>query len=192
MTSLPDWMRPPRPEGWFAEDLDRLPEAPRHTELIDGALVFMMSPQRIWHSRVVTAITQALTDQAPADFEVDREVTVRLDNRNRPEPDVVVTTKRVSADGTWFAPDDVLLVVEVTSPESEHRDRTVKLRKYAEAGIRHYWLVEEEDGRPVVHVYELDEPTRAYAPAGIYRSKLELDRPFPVVVSLDSPFRPTR
>lgn len=192
MTSLPDWMRPPRPEGWFAEDLDRLPEAPRHTELIDGALVFMMSPQRIWHSRVVTAITNALTAQAPGDLEVDREVTIRLDNRNRPEPDVVVTTTRVGSDGTWFAPEDVLLAVEVTSPESEHRDRTVKLRKYAEAGIRHYWLVEEEDDRPVVHVYELDEPTRAYAPAGIFRGKLELSRPFPVVVGLDSPFRPTR
>jgi hypothetical protein len=45
MTALPDWMRPPRAEGWFAEDLDRLPEAPRHTELIDGALVFMTSLQ---------------------------------------------------------------------------------------------------------------------------------------------------
>ncbi|MDI6099701.1 hypothetical protein QLQ12_13945 [Actinoplanes sp. NEAU-A12] len=28
MTALPDWMRPPREEGWFAEDLDRLPDAP--------------------------------------------------------------------------------------------------------------------------------------------------------------------
>lgn len=46
MTALPDRMRPPREEGWFAQDLDRLPEAPRPTELIDGALVFPMSPQR--------------------------------------------------------------------------------------------------------------------------------------------------
>jgi hypothetical protein len=43
MSALPEWMHPPRPEGWLAEDLDRLPEAPRHTELIDGALAFMMS-----------------------------------------------------------------------------------------------------------------------------------------------------
>ncbi|MEU4364852.1 hypothetical protein [Promicromonospora sp. NPDC023987] len=33
MTELPDWMRPPRPEGWLAEDLDNLPEAPSNTEL---------------------------------------------------------------------------------------------------------------------------------------------------------------
>ena len=66
MTALPDWMRPPRAEGWFADDLDRLLEAPRHTELIDGALVFMMSPQRSWRGRLVTALTVALADQAPA------------------------------------------------------------------------------------------------------------------------------
>ncbi|MBE1459960.1 hypothetical protein H4W79_004174 [Nocardiopsis terrae] len=28
MTALPERMRPPREEGWFAEDLDHLPEAP--------------------------------------------------------------------------------------------------------------------------------------------------------------------
>jgi Uma2 family endonuclease len=194
MTALPDWMRPPRAEGWFAEDLDRLTEAPRHTELIDGALVFMMSPQRVWHARVVTALTTVLTSQAPDGVEVDREVTIRLDKRNRPEPDILVTTAPVDPDRTWFAPEDVLLAVEVTSPESEHRDRTVKLRKYAEAGVRHYWLIEEaeEVNRPVAHVYELDEPTRAYAPAGIFRGKLELSVPFPITVDLDSLFRAKR
>lgn len=65
MTALPAWMRPPREEGWIAEDLDHLPEAPRHTELINGALVFMRSPQRSWHGRLVTALTLALAEQAP-------------------------------------------------------------------------------------------------------------------------------
>ncbi|MFJ3722509.1 type II toxin-antitoxin system RelE/ParE family toxin [Streptomyces sp. NPDC090045] len=34
MAALPDWMRPPRAEGCLAEDLDRLPEAPHHTERV--------------------------------------------------------------------------------------------------------------------------------------------------------------
>lgn len=185
MTALPDWMRPPRAEGWFAEDLDRLPEAPRHTELIDGALVFMMSPQRSWHGRLVTGLTVALLDQAPERFEVEREMTIRLDARNRPEPDLVVTTAPYEADRTWFAPEDVELVVEVVSPESAHRDRTVKLRKYAEAGIQHYWCVEDEDTVPTVHVYELDEPTRSYAPAGIFRHTLQRPVPFEIALDLD-------
>jgi Uma2 family endonuclease len=183
MTGLPDWMRPPRAEGWFAEDLDRLAEAPRHTELIDGALVFMMSPQRSWHARLVTNLTVALTEEAPASVEVEREMTIRLDDRNRSEPDLLVTTAPYDANRTWYEPADVQLVIEVVSPESAHRDRTVKLRKYAEAGIRHYWCIEDEDGAAVVHVYELDGPTGAYAPAGIFRGRLE--RPVPFAISLD-------
>ena len=192
MTALPDWMRPPRAAGWFAEDLDHLPEAPRHTELIDGALVFMMSPQRSWHGRLVTALTTTLMEQAPAGYEVEREMTIRLDSRNRPEPDLLVTTARYDPDRTFFTPQDVRLVVEVMSPESAHRDRTVKLRKYAEAGIPGYWCVEEEHGAPVVHVYELDEPTRAYAPAAICRTVLQRPVPFDIVIDLGRLVPPVR
>ena len=77
------------------------------------------------------------------------------------------------------------LVIEVVSPESAHRDRTVKLRKYAEAGIPHYWCIEDEDGAPVVHVYELDEPTGVYAPAGIFRGTLKRPAPFEISLDLD-------
>ena len=186
MNALPEWMRPPREEGWFADDLDGLAEAPRHTELIHGALVFMMSPRRSWHGRVVTALTIALEDQAPAGTLVEREMTIRLDARNRPEPGLVVAETDFDPDRTWFAPATVCLVVEVVSPESAHRDRTVKVRKYAEAGIAHYWLVEEEENAPVVHVYELDTATSSYAPAGIFRGKLERPVPFPVTIDLDA------
>ncbi|MEV0897652.1 Uma2 family endonuclease [Actinoplanes sp. NPDC049802] len=192
MTALPDWMRPPRAEGWFAEDLDRLPEAPRHTELLDGALVFMMSPQRAWHSRAVSALKHALAAQAPAGVEVDQEMTIRLDERNRPEPDVVVTTAAYDPGRTYFIPDVVRLVVEVVSPESAHRDRTVKLRKYAEAGIPHYWRIEDEEGLPVVQAYELDGPTRAYVATGIHRGALRCPVPFDIDIDLDGlvPRRP--
>ncbi|MFJ4484432.1 Uma2 family endonuclease [Streptomyces longwoodensis] len=192
MTALPDWMRPPREEGWFAEDLDRLPEAPRHTELIDGALVFMMSPQRSWHGRLVTSLTTTLMAIAPDGHEVEREMTIRLDQRNRPEPDLLVTTAPYDPDRTWYAPDQVCLVIEVVSPESAHRDRTVKLHKYAAAGIAHYWCVEEEDDAPVVHVYELDGPTGTYAPAGIFRGSLKRPVPFPITLDLDQLTPPRR
>ncbi|PRY28286.1 Uma2 family endonuclease [Pseudosporangium ferrugineum] len=185
MTAVPEWMRPPRLEGWFAEDLDHLPDAPRHTELIDGALVFMMSPQRSWHARTVTALVVALSEQAPAKIEVEREMTIRLDDRNRPEPDALVATAPYDPDRTFYTPDQVLLVVEVVSPESAHRDRNVKLRKYAEAGIANYWRVEDENGSPVVHAYELDAPTRSYVPTGIHRHELRTTTPFTIKLDLD-------
>ncbi|WP_433827257.1 Uma2 family endonuclease [Actinoplanes sp. CA-015351] len=186
MTAVPEWMRPPRIEGWFADDLDHLPEAPRHTELIDGALVFMMSPQRAWHGRAVSALLLALSEQAPAGVEVEREMTIRLDERNRPEPDLLATkAPYYEPDRTFYLPDQVLLVVEVVSPESAHRDRTVKLRKYAEAGIAHYWRVEDEDGSPVVHAYEIDGPTRSYVPTGIHRHELRTTKPFAITIDLN-------
>ncbi|MGK4580658.1 Uma2 family endonuclease [Kitasatospora sp. HPMI-4] len=185
MSELPDWMYPPREEGWFAEDLDRLTEAPQHTELIDGALVFRMSSQRWWHGEVVTELAVALKAQTPEGMRVGREMTIRLDKRNRPEPDLVVTTGPFEPDRTWFGPHEVVLVVEVASPESAHRDRTVKLRKYAEAGVPHYWLIGEEKGLPVAHVHELERSTSAYAPAGIFRGTLDRPVPFPVKIDLD-------
>jgi hypothetical protein len=69
----------------------------------------------------------SLTEQAPEGIEVEREMTIRLDEWNRPEPDLL-------ANGTlrslphFYTPEKTLLVVEVVSPESAHRDRTVKLR----------------------------------------------------------------
>lgn len=122
-------------------------------------------------------------EQAPTDVRVGREMTIKLDPRKRPEPDLIVTTADFDGDRTWFAPDEVQLAVEVASPESAHRDRTVKFRKYAEAGIPHYRRVEDEDGAPVVHVYELDGPTASYVPVGIFRDSLR--RPVPFEITLD-------
>jgi Uma2 family endonuclease len=112
-------------------------------------------------------------------------MTIRLDARNRPEPDLLVTTAPYDPDRTWYAPEDVVLVVEVVSPEPAHRDATVKLRKYAEAGIAHYWRIEDENGLPVVHTYELDGPTRSYAPTGIHRHELNCSAPFAISLDLD-------
>jgi hypothetical protein len=102
-------MCPPREEGWFAEDLDQLTGAPRHTELIDGTLVFRMFPQRSWHSRLRTALAWALDGQAPRGVEVVQGMTLRLDARNRPEADILVTSSPYDPDQTWFEPGDVVL-----------------------------------------------------------------------------------
>ena len=111
-------------------------------------------------------------------------MTIRLDDRNRPEPGLLVITAAYQPDRAWFAPGEVRLVIEVVSPESAHRDRTVKLRKYAEAGIPHYWRIEEEAGSPVAHVYELDVPTKAYVAAGIFRDSLRSPVPFDIAIDL--------
>ncbi|MFG2722787.1 Uma2 family endonuclease [Streptomyces sp. NPDC048416] len=178
------WPRPPV-GGWTSDDLDRLPNLPPHTELIDGALV-LMSPQSRFHSLTIHFLVSQLTKQAPEHLEAIGEMTVRMDRRNRPEPDVLVVP--VAADDgpeqTWFKPEDVLLAVEVVSPDSVMRDRDVKPRKYARAGVPHFWRVERAEGEPVVYVYELDPATKAYGSIGIFRKALKVDLPFPIDLDL--------
>ncbi|MDF6019303.1 Uma2 family endonuclease [Streptomyces sp. JH34] len=176
----------PPPQGWVAEDLDQLPDLPRHTELIDGSLVFV-SPQRKFHTRVMWLLERALLAHLPTGLDVDREMSIRLDSSNRPEPDLLVYRAEADTgpDQTWYAPEDVVLAVEVVSPDSVGRDRDVKPRKYAAAGIGHFWRVEaNDDGLPIVYVYELDPALKAYTPTGIHHNKLRLDVPFPVEADL--------
>ncbi|MEU5719515.1 Uma2 family endonuclease [Streptomyces sp. NPDC020403] len=181
----------PPPEGWVAEDLDRLPDLPRHTELIDGSLVFM-SPQTRFHMRTMRLLEHCLLDQAPDDLDVFREFSIKLDSRNRPEPDLLVVPSDADTGPkeTYLRPDDVLLAVEVVSEESEARDRDVKPRKYATAGVVHFWRVERgADGLPVVYVYELDPALRAYTATGIYHNTLKLGVPFPIDIDLTAVHR---
>ncbi|MEC3951887.1 Uma2 family endonuclease [Nocardia sp. CDC153] len=183
--TLPEWMYPPRPSGWEADDLDRIPNLPRHTELIDGALIFMMSPQRSWHARIILRLTDALAAQAPEGYTVEPQMTVKLSKRSRPEPDVVVAAVPYDAKRTQFLADEVSLAIEVVSDESQERDRETKPFKYARAGIRYYWRIEDEGGAPVVHSYELDELTRSYVPTGPHRDSLSMRVPFPIEIDLD-------
>jgi hypothetical protein len=47
----PAYRRPiPPPEGWTADDPDRIPGLPPHAELIDGSLV-LTGPQTALHGR---------------------------------------------------------------------------------------------------------------------------------------------
>lgn len=99
-------------------------------------------------------------------------MTVRLDRKSCPEPDILVTTAAWDRDRTGYAPADVALVVEVVSEESADRDRSRKPFTYAQAAIPHFWRVEEEAAGPAVHTYELDTMTRSYVATGIHRGPL--------------------
>ncbi|PNG92680.1 hypothetical protein SMF913_28145 [Streptomyces malaysiensis] len=164
-----------------------MPDLPPHTELIDGSLVFV-SPQRSFHSLAMYLLEKGLRASVPESLRVCRDMTIALDKRNRPEPDIsILRAEAVSAeaDETGYDAADAVLAVEVVSPESEDRDRKRKPQLYAEAGIRYFWLVEKEQGRrPVVHVFELDPVTRAYVPTGIYRDRLKVSVPFTIDIDL--------
>ncbi|MGW7079569.1 Uma2 family endonuclease [Streptomyces sp. NPDC054871] len=187
--SLQDGRRWPVPplNGYTVDDLFTLPDLPPHTELIDGSLVFV-SPQRDFHTIAIDLLVNGLRRTSPRELKIRREMTVVLDKRNGPEPDVsVIRSEAVtSPTQTRYAAADVTLAVEVVSPESEARDRATKPHKYAAAGIPHFWLVEMTgaDSHPVVQVYELGHATGTYALTGIHHDHLKINVPFDIDIDL--------
>ncbi|MFE7778009.1 Uma2 family endonuclease [Streptomyces sp. NPDC057445] len=175
----------PPPGGWTADDLDRIEGLPPHTELIDGGL-FFVSPQTFFHMAALRLLENALVQEVPGHLYVIREMTTKLGERDRPEPDLMVVRQSALSGSTqtWYEPADILLAVEVVSDESVQRDRELKPRKYAAAGIRHFWRVEKNDGLPVVYVYELDPATNTYAVTGIHHNRLKVDVPYPIEIDL--------
>ncbi|WP_431043842.1 Uma2 family endonuclease [Streptomyces sp. P1-3] len=179
------WPVPP-PDGYTVDDLLTLPDLPPHTELIDGSLVFV-SPQRAFHSLANDLFMMTLRRTVPKDLRVRREMTVVIGKRQAPEPDVSIVRAEaeVDSDVTYYEAKDVVLAVETVSPDSEERDRKRKPQLYAEAGIPHFWRVEQGEGRrPVVYVYELDTMTKSYVPTGIHHDRLKLTVPFDIDIDL--------
>ncbi|WP_421110215.1 Uma2 family endonuclease [Streptomyces sp. NEAU-S77] len=180
------WPVPPL-DGYTVDDLLSLPDLPPHTELIDGSLVFV-SPQRAFHSVVIDLLVSGLRRTVPPEYRIRREMTVVIDKRNGPEPDITVVRAASvrSGEQTYYQVNDVILAVEVVSPESEARDHDTKPHKYANAGIPHFWRVEmtNTDALPVVHVFELDTETRTYRHTGLHHNHLKLTVPFTVDIDL--------
>ncbi|GAA2433317.1 Uma2 family endonuclease [Streptomyces pulveraceus] len=179
------WPVPPE-DGYTVDEFFTL-HLPPHTELIDGSLVFV-SPQRNFHTLAMYLLEQGLRQHVPETLRVRREMAVVLGKRNVPEPDLVV----MKADGvgglrqTRYEAADVLLAVEVVSPDSEDRDRDTKPHKYAAAGIPHFWRVEMsgEHDRPAVWTYECDEVTKRYVPTGVHHDRLKLADPYDIDIDL--------
>jgi Uma2 family endonuclease len=177
----------PPPEGFTVDDLFSLPDLPPHTELIDGTLVFV-SPQRRFHMLMIDLLVNGLRQVTPAHLKVMREMTVVLNHRNGLEPDVgIVRADAVTGlEQTRFGAEDLVLAVEVVSPDSEARDHDTKPVKYAAAGVPHFWLVEMAEGNqvPVVRTYELDPVTKVYGLTGTYHDRLKVGVPYDIDIDI--------
>ncbi len=115
-----------------------------------------------------------------------KDVGVRLPQGRVRCPDVALVRTQAASDLTKsrFDPDDVVLAVEIESPDSRKIDRDEKPFEYAAVGIQFYWRVEREGNEPVVHTYELDLGSRAYRLVGVYRDRLKVTEPFDIEIDL--------
>ena len=160
-----------------ADDIWDAPDNGKRYEVIDAKL--FVSPAPDWehqrglgklHVRVGSYVYGRGLGEV-----VQAPLGVVLDEENGVEPDLIyVSNERrhiIVKRGIEGAPD---LVVEVLSPSTEARDRGIKLRRYAAAGVPHYWILDPvaralEPYRLGEHGYE---PIGRYGPGSVFRPEL--------------------
>lgn len=149
MTALVD-----RPHSSFtdyfeeaARILDRSEEGAR-LELIDGKIWSKALPDGD-HGRIVEWLTRICMQSRPELWLYpDQGVKVEVYRSGRARPDgALAASGAFVGQGEWVDPEPVLMVVEVTSSDSDthKRDRVEKPRAYAEANIPLYLLIDRQE-----------------------------------------------
>ena len=133
------------------EDYRHTPEDQRF-ELLDGELIKVPAPN-LRHQRIgirLGALLHAFVQQEGLGEVFHAPCDVVLSNTDVVQPDLLfVSDERghllLGGDSVLGAPD---LVVEILSPATAGRDRTLKRALYARHGVEEYWLV-DPDARTV-------------------------------------------
>lgn len=164
-------------EKYTIEDYYALPEKVR-AELIDGQFYYMAAPGRI-HQEILGELHYYVKDYirkkkgkcrvyaAPFDVRLDK------DDRTVVQPDlsVVCHTELLDERGMKGAPD---FVAEVISESTGKKDYTLKLRKYWNAGVKEYWVIDPLKKKIVTYQFQgEDMDIKLYGfmdkvPVGIY------------------------
>ena len=140
------------------EDYLALPDEQR-VELIDGVFYDMSAPFVI-HQFIATQIGYQLVGYtektkgpckpvlSPVDVQLDK------DNKTVVQPDVLILCKPeiLIRNGRVFGAPD--FIIEILSRSTRKKDMTLKLMKYANAGVREYWIIDPE--KLSVLVYDLE------------------------------------
>jgi Uma2 family endonuclease len=130
-------------------------------EYIDGALVMSPSPTR-GHQRAARRLAEILEAAQPPDIGVETAWAWKP-GADEFIPDVIVfddTDENVRLTATPH------LAVEVLSTD-RGTDLIRKFRKYAEAGLARYWIVDLDETGPEIVTYELSDGV--FVETGRYR-----------------------
>lgn len=135
---------------YYTADMVRaLPDDGNRYEVVFGELLVTPSP-RPWHEivqlRLLTALHRYLDDHhigvvlgSRGDISWGPDVLV--------SPDVFVVSLEQARTLDWSQMRELLLIAEVLSPSSARYDRFVKRRRYQEAGVPVYWIVDGDERR---------------------------------------------
>ena len=163
IASAPPPAFPSPPARMTQAEYMALLEGPPHYELIDGRLVELARPL-IPHIYLNDYLTEELGPYARKVLKgrLITEPDLYLpDMEDVFEPDHLFLTQAQTqyarGRGVFGTPE---MVCEVLSPSTERKDRTVKLRAYAQAGVKHVWLIQPK--KPLTIEELVLEETGAY------------------------------
>jgi Uma2 family endonuclease len=145
------WSRRPMTVDEFYAFTDTRPDGEKW-ELIEGEPVLNASPGRL-HQRITGNIFFALTvrqREIGAPWEASLPLGVRVSEKDRPEPDVLVFPSDHRRPDGQRDRNDVLVVFEVLSPSTEKRDLGWKRKAYASLpSLTHYIAISQDavDGK---------------------------------------------
>jgi Uma2 family endonuclease len=135
------------PVYWTADMVRLLPEDGNRYEVVYGELL-MTPPPRAWHQELVSRLHVALAkylEDHPVGVVWTSPADISWGPDELMQPDVFVVPIKQARMLEWTAIRDVLLVAEVLSPSSPGNDRFVKRRRYQEARVPLYWIVDGDE-----------------------------------------------
>jgi Uma2 family endonuclease len=173
----------------IAEFAERVDDTVR-LEFIDGRIGAKKVTNGDHGSIIMWLIRQCMQARPELDLNPTQGLKVEAYRRGRARPDgALAPVGHFAGQGDWAETQGVLMVVEVTSYDSDthNRDRVEKPRAYAEAGIPVYLLIDRanftvlvhsnpdlEDGYRDIHVVKLGGKVVLPDPVGIELDTEEL------------------
>lgn len=136
-------------------------------ELIDGKFYYMSAPT-LQHQEILSKLSGALYSyfcDKKEEYHVfvsPSDVCLDNDNYTMLEPDIFVVrgkSKIVNGSCCEGAPE---FVIEIVSPMNPEHDYDLKRRKYQNAGVKEYWIVDPVKMRIVVYVFSRDSVPSVY------------------------------
>ena len=143
--------------AWTVDELRALAKAglfddSEPFELIEGELL-AVNAKHNRHEIWKRSLNYLLFDALKRRFAIAVESTLFLDAISAPEPDIMVYPRGILPEDV--RPTDVLLLVEVTD-SSQARDLVLKAGLYARHRVPHYWVLDAENRRAIVHAVPIE------------------------------------
>jgi Uma2 family endonuclease len=157
------------------EDVLALPDDVPRVELRDGVMMVVPSPT-FTHQAIGNLLWTWFHQHAPDDYAPVTGFGLAVSPEDTYEPDLMLLRKPFPRSSHYVRPDHVTLVVEVVNIGTRRRDRLERPGQYAEAGIQHFWRIEQDPVR--VHAYTLDGD--AYRQVAATAEELVLTEPFDI------------